>query len=65
MEYKESKAKAAGMVDSLVSSFSNNGQVIVSQEILRSTFENIFDGAYNAGKRDGIEFVLAEAQKNK
>lgn len=65
MEYNESKAKAAVILDSLISSFSKDGQITVSEEILQSTFENIFTGAYEAGKRDGIEFVLMEAQKNK
>lgn len=65
MEYEESKAKAAVILDSLISSFTVNGKITVDEEILRSTFENIFTGAYEAGKRDGIEFVLLEAQKNK
>lgn len=58
MEYDDSKAKAAVILNSLISSFSNNGQITVSEEILRTTFENIFTGAYEAGKRDGIKFTL-------
>ena len=65
MEYEESKAKAAVILDSLISSFAINGKITVDEEILRSTFENIFTGAYESGKRDGIEFVLTEIQKNK
>lgn len=58
MEYEESKAKAKVMLDSLIRSFSENGKITVSEEILRTTFENIFTGSYEAGKRDGIEFTL-------
>lgn len=65
MEYEESKAKATVLLDSLIQSFSTNGNVTVDEKTLRTTFETIFTAAYESGKRDGIEFVLTEAQKNK
>ena len=65
MEREETKAKAEVLLNSLIQSFSTNGNVTVDEKILRTTFENIFTGAYEAGKRDGIEFALTESQKEK
>lgn len=65
MEYEESKAKAEVLLDSLIQSFSVNDRVMVDEKILRTTFEHVFNRAYECGKRDGIEFALAEVQKNK
>lgn len=65
MEYEESKAKAAVLLDSLIQSFSTDDDLLLDKKTLHETFEHIFKIAYEAGRRDGIDLALSESQKNK
>lgn len=62
MEREIAKAKTDRLLEQLVLSFSENGIVKIEEETLLKTFESIFNNAYEAGKRDGIEFVLSKKE---
>lgn len=60
MELEDAKQKANVMIESLVESFSNGkGCLLVNEQVIRSTFEHIFTGAYESGKRDGAKLALS------